>query len=120
MRSRSSLGKHLQPSNPLQPRHGMCANTALRSGASGIGKASAKMWLQQGGLVVAADINDAAGLAFEAEHPSSVKFVHCDTRRRSDLLAAAAVAHKMGPLTCWFSNAGIGESSRLPGQVRAR
>ena len=80
----------------------------ITGGAGGIGIASAEMWLEAGGKVVACDINDDAGEAFAAAHPGHVVYVHCDTRKVEDLEAAAEEAKKLGTLTCWFNNAGGG------------
>jgi len=59
--------------------------------------------------VVIADIADEKGQAFAARFPGRATYLHCDTRRREDLEAAAAAAAKLGQLTCWFNNAGFGD-----------
>ena len=70
-------------------------------------------------MVVACDVNETLGRAFEAKHPGRVLFVKCDTRRREDLEAAAAAAAAMGRLTCWYNNAGVGaEGDVLDGDGR--
>eukprot|EP00937_MAST-01D_sp_MAST-1D-sp2_P000041 g41.t1 len=80
----------------------------ITGGSGGIGRASAEMWLAQGGSVICADIDDAKGEAFASEHPGRVRFVHCDTRRKEDLLAAIRAAEDMGRFSCMFNNAGVG------------
>jgi NAD(P)-dependent dehydrogenase (short-subunit alcohol dehydrogenase family) len=87
-------------------RHGEVA--VITGGAGGIGKASAELWVAEGGKVVACDIDDEKGEAFAAAYPGKVVYVHCDTRNVDDLEAAAAAADKLGTLTCWFNNAGGG------------
>ena len=62
----------------------------ITGGSGGIGQASAELWLQAGGSVVIADVNDSDGKAFAALHPGRTVFVHCDTRRREHLEAAIA------------------------------
>ena len=80
----------------------------ITGGAGGIGKASALMWIEAGGNVVAADVDDEAGRLFEQQHPNRVKYVHCDTRNKQDLLNAILIAKDFGAFTCMFSNAGVG------------
>eukprot|EP00930_Biecheleria_cincta_P084509 TRINITY_DN73973_c0_g1_i1.p1 TRINITY_DN73973_c0_g1~~TRINITY_DN73973_c0_g1_i1.p1 ORF type:complete len:299 (-),score=44.78 TRINITY_DN73973_c0_g1_i1:13-909(-) len=79
----------------------------ITGGAGGIGWASAWQWLQHGGKVVLADIQDDKGENLAASHPGSVLYVQCDTRKREDLENAAAAASKLGQITCWFNNAGF-------------
>eukprot|EP00418_Pyrodinium_bahamense_P003387 CAMPEP_0179015276 /NCGR_PEP_ID=MMETSP0796-20121207/2703_1 /TAXON_ID=73915 /ORGANISM="Pyrodinium bahamense, Strain pbaha01" /LENGTH=247 /DNA_ID=CAMNT_0020710895 /DNA_START=24 /DNA_END=764 /DNA_ORIENTATION=+ len=81
----------------------------ITGGAGGIGMASAELWLAEGGSVVLADISDRKGQEFAARFPGFVTYLHCDTRRRTDLEAAAQAAVKLGDLTCWFNNAGFGD-----------
>ena len=80
----------------------------ITGGAGGIGIACAEMWIAEGGLVVACDVNDAKGEAFAIKYPGKVKYLHCDTTNNSDLEAAAMAAKSMGAFTCWFNNAGGG------------
>jgi NAD(P)-dependent dehydrogenase (short-subunit alcohol dehydrogenase family) len=83
----------------------------ITGGAGGIGKASALLWLQHGGTVVVADVDDQAGMSFQNEYPRQIKFVHCDTRKRKDLELAIQTAKQMGSFTCMFSNAGVGANT---------
>ena len=83
----------------------------ITGGAGGIGKASAILWLGAGGSCVIADVDDAAGLKFQSEHPDRVKFVHCDTRRKEDLLVSIQTAKRMGAFTLMFNNAGVGAAT---------
>ena len=83
----------------------------ITGGAGGIGKAAAQMWLSEGGSVVVADVDDEAGKAFEQEHPSQVKFIHCDTRNKDNLEHAIKTAKCLGKFTCMFSNAGVGATT---------
>ena len=83
----------------------------ITGGAGGIGVASAQLWLEAGGNVVAADVDDQAGYLFEEQHPGRVKYIHCDTRIEEDLENAIQLAKRMGAFTCMFSNAGVGAPS---------
>jgi NAD(P)-dependent dehydrogenase (short-subunit alcohol dehydrogenase family) len=87
----------------------------ITGGASGIGRASALRFLEQGARVVIADRNDAAAqqtlqLAGRTER---LRFVHCDVAEEGDvagLVQATLAAY--GRIDCMFNNAGI------PGAVR--
>jgi len=81
----------------------------ITGGAGGIGMASAELWLADGGSVVLADISDQKGQEFASRFPGRAVYVHCDTRRRADLEAAAAAGTKLGRIACWFNNAGFAE-----------
>ena len=81
----------------------------ITGGSGGIGRASAEMWLERGGLVVCADIDVKSGEDFAAQHPAGkVRFVRVDTREREDVLRAIEVAQSMGRFSCMFNNAGVG------------
>ena len=80
----------------------------LTGGAGGIGIAAAEMWMEEGGKVVACDINDKIGEAFAAKHPGKVVYMHCDTTNQAHLEAAVVQAKIMGAFTLWFNNAGGG------------
>mmetsp|Transcript_112505 Transcript_112505/g.195234 ORF Transcript_112505/g.195234 Transcript_112505/m.195234 type:complete len:300 (-) Transcript_112505:67-966(-) len=79
----------------------------ITGGAGGIGWASAEQWLANGGKVVLGDLQDDKGQKLAAQHPGSVVYLHCDTRRREDLERLASAAAELGQLTCWFNNAGF-------------
>ncbi|MFZ9491213.1 MAG: SDR family NAD(P)-dependent oxidoreductase, partial [Burkholderiaceae bacterium] len=50
----------------------------ITGGASGLGGASAKMWVDQGGLVLIADVNAALGEAFAHSLGPKARFISCD------------------------------------------
>ena len=76
---------------------------------SGIGLATAELFVAQGAQVLAADIQDAAGAALEARHPGRLKYAHCDVTQPAQIQAAItrAVA-EFGALDIVFNNAGAG------------
>eukprot|EP00929_Paragymnodinium_shiwhaense_P061276 TRINITY_DN305_c0_g2_i1.p1 TRINITY_DN305_c0_g2~~TRINITY_DN305_c0_g2_i1.p1 ORF type:complete len:283 (+),score=60.07 TRINITY_DN305_c0_g2_i1:85-933(+) len=78
----------------------------ITGGACGIGKAAVEKWVAEGGSAVIADIADEQGRALAARFPGKTTFVHCDTTQLVDLEAAAAAGQRLGPVTCWFNNAG--------------
>jgi NAD(P)-dependent dehydrogenase (short-subunit alcohol dehydrogenase family) len=85
----------------------------ITGGASGIGRASALRFLDQGARVVIADRSDAAGqrtleLAERAASARRLRFVHCDVAEESDVAALVqATLSEFGRLDCMFNNAGI-------------
>ncbi len=85
----------------------------ITGGASGIGRASALRFLEQGARVVIADRNDAAARqtlqrAGEAGTAERLRFVHCDVAEESDVAALVQTTlSAFGRLDCMFNNAGI-------------
>ncbi|GFY97955.1 hypothetical protein Acr_12g0004960 [Actinidia rufa] len=83
----------------------------ITGGASGIGAATARLFVKHGAKVVIADVQDALGLSLcdsiRSFASDSISFVHCDVTSDSDVGATvdAAVA-KHGRLDIMFSNAG--------------
>lgn len=86
----------------------------ITGGASGIGRASALSFLNQGAKVVIADLNaitaeETLAMAAENGHAASIRFVCTDVTREEDVAAAVALAlDDFGRLDCFFSNAGAG------------
>ncbi|KAH0705392.1 hypothetical protein KY290_010087 [Solanum tuberosum] len=81
----------------------------ITGGASGIGAATAKLFVQHGAKVTIADIQNDLGnsLVYEigTEH---IMFVHCNVAIESDIQNAVdATIAKFGKLDIMFSNAGI-------------
>ncbi|KAJ4747687.1 NAD(P)-binding Rossmann-fold superfamily protein [Rhynchospora pubera] len=82
----------------------------ITGGASGIGKATAKLFAQQGGRLVIADIQDKAGSAVCEELNTQTKatYVHCDVTNESDVEKAVdAAIDRYGKLDIMFNNAGV-------------
>lgn len=84
----------------------------ITGAASGIGRATVELFVAEGAKVLAADIQDGAGL--ETEFPGQVRFHRCDVTREADLEATMAAAiEAFGGLDILFNNAGAG-GSQLP------
>jgi NAD(P)-dependent dehydrogenase (short-subunit alcohol dehydrogenase family) len=79
----------------------------ITGGASGIGEASARLFVAEGASVLIADLQDERGARLAAELGPVAAYVHADVSREADVAAAvgAAVA-RHGRLDCLFNNAG--------------
>lgn len=82
----------------------------ITGGASGIGAATARLFVQEGAKVVIADIQDKLGtsLAQDIGTKQTIIYVHCDVSIESDVknVVNATIA-KFGKLDIMFSNAGV-------------
>lgn len=83
----------------------------ITGGASGIGRATAQLFAQEGAAVAIVDVNDSAGqdLArdIQAEGSEAI-FVHCDVTRAEDCQRAVqTTVDQLGGLDILFNNAGI-------------
>ena len=80
----------------------------ITGGASGIGEATARLFVAEGARVVIADIQDTRGKAVAAELGASATFQHTDVTSEADVrdTVTRAVA-EFGRLDCMFNNAGL-------------
>jgi len=80
----------------------------ITGGASGIGRATAELFVIEGAQVVVGDIQDEAGAALAAQHGDRLHYVHADVAEDAqvEVLVAAAVS-RYGRLDVMFNNAGI-------------
>jgi NAD(P)-dependent dehydrogenase (short-subunit alcohol dehydrogenase family) len=89
----------------------------VSGGASGLGAATVKLFVQNGAKVVIADKNKDAGEALQKELGDAVRFVETDVTSESAVNAAVAVAKKdLGSLDICVGCAGIGTAGRLVGK----
>lgn len=81
----------------------------ITGAASGIGRASAQLFVAEGATVVVADIMEERGNALADELGENAAFLRVDVSQEDDVKAAVdfAVA-RFGRLDCMFNNAGIG------------
>ncbi len=81
----------------------------ITGGASGIGKASVKVFAEEGARVVLADQLDERGTSLAEELGPDVSYIHADVSQESDVKVVIDHAlKKFGRLDCMFNNAGIG------------
>ena len=81
----------------------------ITGGASGIGKGSVKLFVEEGARVVFGDIQDDLGRALADELGSSALYLHANVRKESDIKALIDLAvEKFGRLDIMFNNAGMG------------
>src|SRR6266849_1147591 len=81
----------------------------ITGGASGIGHAAVRLFVEEGCRVVIADLQDDKGAALAEELGKSASYLHVDVSREADV--SGAIAHavaRFGRLDCIFNNAGAG------------
>jgi NAD(P)-dependent dehydrogenase (short-subunit alcohol dehydrogenase family) len=80
----------------------------ITGGASGIGEASARLFVEEGASVFIADIQDDRGLRLAEALGDRVEYCHADVSRESDVEALVSRAvEAYDRLDCMFNNAGI-------------
>jgi NAD(P)-dependent dehydrogenase (short-subunit alcohol dehydrogenase family) len=83
----------------------------ITGGASGIGRATAGLFVEEGAAVAIADINDAAGAALVEEirkNGGKAIYLHCDVTRADDCQRAVQTTiDQLGGLDILFNNAGV-------------
>lgn len=81
----------------------------ITGAASGIGAATARLFVKEGARVVIADMLDAAGQALAAELGGACVYAHTDVSDEAHVRRAIAIAtERFGGLDCMFNNAGFG------------
>lgn len=86
----------------------------ITGGASGLGAATARLIAQEGGKVVLADLNEAAGNALAAELGGT--FVKCDVSREEDAVRAVEAALTLGKLVGLVNCAGVAPAVKTVGK----
>lgn len=80
----------------------------ITGGASGIGEASVKLFVENGAQVVIADVQDDLGKRLAQSLAPKACFFHCDVSKEIDVSALVDYAlEKHGRVDIMFSNAGI-------------
>lgn len=79
----------------------------ITGAASGIGKATAELFVAEGANVVAADISDEHGAALQRAHEGSLVYIRADVTDEADIEAAVQIAvDRFGRLDVMYNNAG--------------
>ena len=80
----------------------------ITGGASGIGEATARRFVDEGARVVVADVQDSLGQAVVDRLGDQARYVHCDVTQEDQVAAAVDLAvETWGRLDVMFNNAGI-------------
>jgi NAD(P)-dependent dehydrogenase (short-subunit alcohol dehydrogenase family) len=88
----------------------------VTGGASGLGEATVRQLVSQGGRVVIVDLNADRGQALAAELGDAAMFVRADVSDPEEVQAAVDQATSMGTLRAAISCAGIGVAKRTIGK----
>jgi NAD(P)-dependent dehydrogenase (short-subunit alcohol dehydrogenase family) len=81
----------------------------ITGGCSGIGVATAELFVNEGARVLVADLQIEQGKALEQRHPGKLRFLACDVREEADVAAAVAETRAaFDRLDILFNNAGAG------------
>ncbi|MDB5429120.1 MAG: short-chain dehydrogenase/reductase [Caulobacter sp.] len=81
----------------------------ITGAASGIGLGAVELFVAEGAMVVAADMQDEKGEMLQRRFPDAVRYVHCDVTQEADIAKAINTAKEaFGGLDILFNNAGHG------------
>jgi NAD(P)-dependent dehydrogenase (short-subunit alcohol dehydrogenase family) len=81
----------------------------ITGGASGIGTATVRLFVEEGARVVIADMQRERGEALAEELGSAATFVNCEVRQEDQVkMAVETATQRWGRLDCIFNNAGFG------------
>jgi len=90
----------------------------VTGGCSGIGLASAELFVAEGAQVLVADIQEEKGRALEAKHDGRLGYTGCDVTREADIVAALAEAKsRFGGLDVLFNNAGVSDRMQTVDEI---
>lgn len=79
----------------------------ITGGASGIGEATVRLFVEEGASVMLADIQDDRGRRLAGELGSRAAYLHTDVSREADVQAVVdETCKRFGRLDCIFNNAG--------------
>ncbi|TRO47468.1 SDR family NAD(P)-dependent oxidoreductase, partial [Candidatus Bathyarchaeota archaeon] len=80
----------------------------ITGGASGIGEATSRLFVEEGATVLATDIQDGKGETLADALGPDAQYLHADVTSEADVQRAVGYAtENFGRLDCMFNNAGI-------------
>ncbi|MDX1497303.1 MAG: SDR family NAD(P)-dependent oxidoreductase, partial [Salinisphaeraceae bacterium] len=88
----------------------------VTGGASGLGEATVRRLVANGGKAIIADVNEERGNNLENELGDVVKFIKCDVTQDADGRAAVAAAQALGTLRGVVNCAGVGAPAKAVGK----
>lgn len=90
----------------------------VAGGASGLGEATARLFLSQEARVVILDVNEAAGQALESEFPTQIKFIKTDVTSENEVQHALNIAlQTFGSIQIVVNCAGIAPARKIVGKA---
>ncbi|GAB3175672.1 3-hydroxyacyl-CoA dehydrogenase [Telluribacter humicola] len=89
----------------------------VTGGASGLGEATTRLFVEQGAQVVVLDLNEERGLALESELGGKVRFVKASVTDEAAVQSAIDTARELGPLRIVVNCAGVAEARKTIGKV---
>ncbi|MCF0061242.1 3-hydroxyacyl-CoA dehydrogenase [Dyadobacter chenwenxiniae] len=94
------------------------ATALITGGASGLGEATARLFIESGANVLVLDLNEAAGLALQFEFPERIKFLKTDVSSESDVQNAVDFAlEAFGSINIVVNCAGIAPARKIVGKA---
>lgn len=94
------------------------ATALITGGASGLGEATARLFLSEGANIVILDVNETAGKALEAEFPAKLKFIKTNVSDEVDVkLAINAALETFGSIQIAINCAGIAPVGKTIGKT---
>ncbi|TLV00830.1 3-hydroxyacyl-CoA dehydrogenase [Dyadobacter luticola] len=94
------------------------ATAIITGGASGLGEATARLFLEQGANVVVLDLNENAGTELENEFTGKLKFVKADVASENDVQRAIDLALQIfGSVQIIVNCAGVAPARKIVGKV---
>ncbi|KAA0989777.1 3-hydroxyacyl-CoA dehydrogenase [Dyadobacter aurulentus] len=93
------------------------ATALITGGASGLGEATARLFVEAGANVVILDLNETAGLALEHAFSERIRFVKTDVSSETEVLKTIQVAiESFGQLDIVVNCAGVAPARKIVGK----
>ena len=94
------------------------STTLITGGASGLGEATARLFVSQGAKVVILDLNEAAGQALESEFPGQLTYLKTDVTSEKEVQHALdVVLQTFGRIQIVVNCAGIAPARKIVGKA---